>query len=211
MLLKHRNASMQSLKLALRLDLRSSCRRPLRQLRSALQPRRHFSRSAQYQQSRIEEAVNHSSNWIKECPPPTCACASMPEGLDIDFEKPMRCAVPFYTQHLVLHTGKDDWSSRIEEDNDGNNLAKQLKDLTGPKGKFFDVRGAIITVRTCLTKLFASQSRVGLSSSRMDPFVALNIHKVTRLPSSRQMFRSTAFDPRTSNHSSSIFPAPNPA
>ena len=63
----------------------------------------------------------------------------MPEGLDIDYQKPIRGAMPFYTQQIVINTGKDDWSSRIEEGNKGHNLANELKALLGPGGKIHDV------------------------------------------------------------------------
>ena len=41
--------------------------------------------------------------------------------------------------HIVVHTGRDDWASRIEEDEEKPNIAKELKALLGPKGKFYEV------------------------------------------------------------------------
>jgi len=43
-----------------------------------------------------------------------------------------------YAQHIVIGTGKSDWKSRIE-DEEGYNLAQELKALLGPKGRFHDV------------------------------------------------------------------------
>ena len=80
-----------------------------------------------------------------ECPAPTCDCGEMPTGLDIDNKKPLRGTMPRYSRHILIHTGQDDWESRIEEgtigkeDRKGVNLARELKVLTGPKGKYHDV------------------------------------------------------------------------
>ena len=38
-----------------------------------------------------------------------------------------------------MHTGRDDWASRIEDDAEAPNLAKELKALLGPKGEFYEV------------------------------------------------------------------------
>lgn len=77
------------------------------------------------------------------CPPPTCACAPTPElppGLEIDREAPLNGLISNYAQHVLVCTGKDDWPSRIEEDNGGDNLAADLRELVGRGGKFSDVR-----------------------------------------------------------------------
>ena len=80
-----------------------------------------------------------------ECPAPTCACGEMPTGLDIDYKKPIRGTMPRYTRHVVIHTGQDDWESKIEngtvgvESGEGVNIARVLKELMGPKGKYHNV------------------------------------------------------------------------
>lgn len=81
---------------------------------------------------------------IPTCPPSACACADMPEGLAIDHEKQLKGTMPPYAQHVVIRTGREDWSSRIEDELDtqvrgGSNLARNLKKLVGPGGKFHDV------------------------------------------------------------------------
>ncbi len=43
-----------------------------------------------------------------------------------------------YAKHVVISTGKSDWKSKIE-DEEGPNLARKLKALLGPKGRFHDV------------------------------------------------------------------------
>ena len=44
-----------------------------------------------------------------------------------------------YAEQVVVCTGKDDWSSRIEEENAGDNLVADVKELVGRGGKFADV------------------------------------------------------------------------
>lgn len=70
----------------------------------------------------------------------------MPEGLDINHEKQLNNTMPPYAQHVVIRTGRTDWSSKIEEEQHtlgeeigGGNLAKSLKGLVGRGGEFHDV------------------------------------------------------------------------
>ncbi|KAK4127499.1 hypothetical protein N657DRAFT_661605 [Parathielavia appendiculata] len=75
------------------------------------------------------------------CPAPSCPCAptpDLPEDLPIDHRAPLNGLISNYAQHVLVCTGKDDWPSRIEEDNSGDNLAADLRELVGPKGKFND-------------------------------------------------------------------------
>ena len=76
---------------------------------------------------------------VATCPSPTCACAATPEGLDIDHGKPLSGTMAAYAEQVVISTGRDDWASRIEAE-EGRNLAKELRGLLGPKGRFHDVR-----------------------------------------------------------------------
>ena len=74
----------------------------------------------------------------------------MPEGLAIDYKRQLNDTMPPYAQHVVIRTGKDDWSKRIEDETSrlesdvqgdlgGGNMAKQLKELVGKGGKYHDV------------------------------------------------------------------------
>ncbi|PQE12115.1 hypothetical protein CJF31_00000275 [Rutstroemia sp. NJR-2017a BVV2] len=70
----------------------------------------------------------------KKCPSPTCACADspeMPEGLEIDHSKPLNGTMAAYAEQVLICTGKPDWPSRIEEENSGDNLAADIKELMG--------------------------------------------------------------------------------
>jgi hypothetical protein len=63
----------------------------------------------------------------------------MPNGLEIDHSKPLRRSMPAYAEHVLICTGLDDWSSRIEEENSGDNLAADIKEMIGKGGVYSDV------------------------------------------------------------------------
>ena len=52
--------------------------------------------------------------------------------------------MPPYAQHVVVNTGRKDWGSRIEEEEEsvegsGVNFARRLKGLVGRGGDYFNV------------------------------------------------------------------------
>ena len=63
----------------------------------------------------------------------------MPEGLEIDHSKPLNGTMAAYAEQVLICTGQDDWVSRIEEENSGDNLAADLKELMGKGGTYSDV------------------------------------------------------------------------
>lgn len=67
----------------------------------------------------------------------------MPEGLPIDYEKPLNGTMAAYAQQVLICTGQDDWLSKIEEENGGDNLAADLKELLGRGGEYSDVCFAV--------------------------------------------------------------------
>ncbi|KAK1778402.1 Sucrase/ferredoxin-like-domain-containing protein [Copromyces sp. CBS 386.78] len=78
---------------------------------------------------------------IDTCPSPTCSCAptpSFPEGFEIDHTTPLNGLMPAHAQQVLICTGKDDWPSKIEDDNDGQNHAAMLRDLIGRGGPYSD-------------------------------------------------------------------------
>lgn len=86
---------------------------------------------------------------IATCPSPTCACAESPAGLDIDRKRDLNGSMAPYKQHVVISTGKSDWTSRIENDGQGTpwgDLARKLKAMLGRGGKYSDVRRYMLTV-----------------------------------------------------------------
>ncbi|KAK0626502.1 Sucrase/ferredoxin-like-domain-containing protein [Immersiella caudata] len=77
---------------------------------------------------------------IATCPSPTSACAptpTMPSGFEIDHKTPLNGLISNYAQQVLICTGKDDWPSKIEDDNSGDNLAADLKELVGGRGAVF--------------------------------------------------------------------------
>jgi hypothetical protein len=63
----------------------------------------------------------------------------MPEGLEIDHKKKLNGTMAAYAEQVLICTGKDDWLSRIEEENSGDNLAADIKELIGRGGVYSDV------------------------------------------------------------------------
>ncbi|KAK3499347.1 Sucrase/ferredoxin-like-domain-containing protein [Neurospora hispaniola] len=78
---------------------------------------------------------------IDTCPSPTCSCAptpSFPEGFEIDHTTPLNGLMPNHAQQVLICTGKDDWPSKIEDDDNGQNHAAMLRDLIGRGGPYSD-------------------------------------------------------------------------
>lgn len=63
----------------------------------------------------------------------------MPAGLDIDRTSALNGVMAGYAEQVLVCTGRDDWPSRIEDDNGGDNLAADLKELLGRGGIYSDV------------------------------------------------------------------------
>lgn len=75
---------------------------------------------------------------IESCPAPTCQCRETPPGLDIEREQGINGSMPTYAEQVLISTGKDDWTSRIEDD-EGSALVRQIKNFLGRNGKYSDV------------------------------------------------------------------------
>lgn len=63
----------------------------------------------------------------------------MPWGKGIDQDTNLNGMMAAYAEQVLICTGKDDWASRIDEDNGGDNLAADLKELIGRGGVYSDV------------------------------------------------------------------------
>lgn len=75
---------------------------------------------------------------IDACPSPTCQCQEMPPGLDIELEQNINGTMAAYAEQVLISTGRDDWASKIETEDEGV-LIRRMKELLGPKGKYSDV------------------------------------------------------------------------
>lgn len=66
----------------------------------------------------------------------------MPAGLDIDHKRRLNGTMSPYAQHLIVSTGRSDWTSRIEDERDTavwGKFTSQVKALLGRGGEFHDV------------------------------------------------------------------------
>lgn len=77
---------------------------------------------------------------IETCPAPTCQCRESPTGLDIEREQNINGSMAAYAEQVLICTGKEDWKSRIEDEEDAV-LVHQLKKNLTRGGKYVDVRG----------------------------------------------------------------------
>ncbi|KAF2233091.1 hypothetical protein EV356DRAFT_449036 [Viridothelium virens] len=74
---------------------------------------------------------------VDTCPSPICACRETPRELDIDQKLPLNNTIARYTEQVLISTGKEDWTSRIEDEED-NALARGLKSLLSRGGRYTD-------------------------------------------------------------------------
>ncbi len=63
----------------------------------------------------------------------------MPPDLDIDREKPLDGTMVTYAEQVVIHTGRSDWASRIEDD-ENLPIVRKLKEELGRNGEYSNVR-----------------------------------------------------------------------
>jgi hydroxyethylthiazole kinase-like sugar kinase family protein len=70
----------------------------------------------------------------------------MPAGLKIDRHRPLNGTMASYAEQVLVCTGKSDWLSRIEEENGGDNLAADLKELLGRGGIYSDVCNGFLSI-----------------------------------------------------------------
>jgi hypothetical protein len=76
---------------------------------------------------------------IERCPSPTCQCRETPAGLDIEREQGINGSMPAYAEQVLISTGKEDWTSRIEDDEEGGAFVRQIKSFLGKDGKYSNV------------------------------------------------------------------------
>ncbi|KZM24645.1 aminoacyl-tRNA editing [Ascochyta rabiei] len=82
----------------------------------------------------------HSIPYTESCPAPTCACASTPADLDIDRKTPLLNTMAPYAEQVLICTGKEDWTSKLEDEGGATGeFVKGLKGVIGKGGPAFDV------------------------------------------------------------------------
>ncbi|KAL1622999.1 Altered inheritance of mitochondria protein 32 [Neofusicoccum ribis] len=62
---------------------------------------------------------------------------AFPDGLEIDHKQNLNGTMGAYAEQILIATGKDDWKSRIEEEDDAH-LQRSVKDILGRKGELMD-------------------------------------------------------------------------
>ncbi|ETS80676.1 hypothetical protein PFICI_08205 [Pestalotiopsis fici W106-1] len=111
-------------------------------------------------------------NTVAKCPSPTCGCAetpAMPEGLDIDYKGKLNGLIANYAEQVLICTGKDDWPSRIEEDNAGDNLAADLKELLGRGGVYSDPFHNVSVLNSSFPSSISNRPEIQTTSAYLLP------------------------------------------
>jgi hypothetical protein len=80
----------------------------------------------------------------------------MPSASKIDYSRPLNGTMAAYSEQVLICTGKEDWTSRIEEENSGDNLAADIKELVGRGGVYSDVNLSIskFQLHLLLTRIY---------------------------------------------------------
>ncbi|KAE8443363.1 hypothetical protein EG329_001921 [Mollisiaceae sp. DMI_Dod_QoI] len=109
---------------------------------------------------------------IQTCPSPTCTCSempAMPEGLEIDHSKPLNGTMAAYAEQVLICTGKENWMSRIEEENSGDNLAADIKELLGRGGMYSDPYHNVSVVNSSFLSSIPARSEIQTTSAYIFP------------------------------------------
>ncbi|KAI1867924.1 hypothetical protein JX265_003978 [Neoarthrinium moseri] len=111
-------------------------------------------------------------NTVPKCPAPTCECAEtpvMPDGLEIDHKGKLNGLITSYAEQVLICTGNADWPSRIEEDNSGDNLAADLKELIGRGGVYSDPFHNISVLNSSFPSSISKRPEVQTTSAYLLP------------------------------------------
>ncbi|TPX10890.1 uncharacterized protein E0L32_008096 [Thyridium curvatum] len=109
---------------------------------------------------------------VQSCPQPTCECAAtpqMPDGLEIDHKGVLNGNITSYYEHVLICTGRTDWPSRIEEENSGDNLAADLKELFGRGGVYSDPYHNVSTLNSSFPSSVPRRSELQTTSVYLLP------------------------------------------
>ncbi|KUJ11443.1 Sucraseferredoxin-like protein [Mollisia scopiformis] len=93
----------------------------------------------------------------------------MPEGLEIDHSKSLNGTMAAYAEQVLICTGKDDWMSRIEEENSGDNLAADIKELLGRGGMYSDPYHNVSVTNASFPSSVPARSEIQTTSAYLLP------------------------------------------
>ncbi|KAF2084388.1 hypothetical protein K490DRAFT_49284 [Saccharata proteae CBS 121410] len=134
----------------------------------------------------IPSAASSRYPVIESCPSPTCACQPHPteaemQGNKIDREANLYGSMAAYAEQILISTGKDDWKSRIEEDEDGE-MVRQVKKVLGRDGPLEDpFHNVMITTSSFPPTSSAAASAFLFPSFRYIPSIPLDTEHVSDL------------------------------
>jgi len=124
--------------------------RPSPRSRSLLQPSTYASFHTTTHRSQPRQPPSSSSTrtfpTVEECPAPMCECSPVPD-LEIDRKGKLAGVFVPYVEQVLVCTGRDDWASRVEEDegvDGGGEVLRGFKRLFGRGGKFADVINSLL-------------------------------------------------------------------
>ncbi|KAF2640722.1 hypothetical protein P280DRAFT_451636 [Massarina eburnea CBS 473.64] len=120
--------------------------------------------------------------YTPTCPSPTCACAPVPPSLDIDRKSPLLNTMASYSEQVVVCTGKEDWTSRIEDDVEAGEFVRGVKGVVGKGGEGFDV---------CLSSFYNPSITSRREGKEKEPFNNILI-TTSSLPASETPKTTTA-------------------
>ncbi|TVY27117.1 Altered inheritance of mitochondria protein [Lachnellula hyalina] len=106
------------------------------------------------------------------CPNATCTCSAMPElppRLPIDYKTALNGTMAPYAEQVLICTGQEDWSSKIEEENSGDNLAADLKELVGRGGTYADPYHNISVTNSSFPSTVPGREEIQNSSAYLFP------------------------------------------
>ncbi|KAI9746390.1 MAG: hypothetical protein M1818_000103 [Claussenomyces sp. TS43310] len=94
---------------------------------------------------------------------------ALPEGFDIDYTKPLNGTMAPYAEQVIVCTGQPDWPSNIVEERNGDNVAADLRELIGPRGKYSDPFHNISVTNSSLPSSNSARDEVQTTSAFLFP------------------------------------------
>lgn len=127
---------------------------------------------------------------IEKCPSPTCQCRETPAGLDIERETDLNGSMAAYAEQLLLCTGKEDWKSKTEDEEDAV-LLRQLRKYLVRGGKYVDPYHNVLLTsssfpsvqQTSTDPISRTQNQASTEDSTMSAFLLPSFQFVPSIPS----------------------------
>lgn len=106
---------------------------------------------------------------IPTCPSPTCQCSSTPPDLDIDRTRDLNGSMSPYAQHLLVSTGRKDWTSKIENERDTAPWGRFISDMKAALGRGSEFHDVCLLEGRPLNPLKAAVPRDALTYTKPAP------------------------------------------